>query len=189
MAVGRCQVYSIEEDIFHACELEKGHLGPHHSSWHGGLVWDDPKPVLAPPAKAPPVSLRVVYIAGPYTGKHHDHRSFFEIDRNIMWATEAAAELAKRRIPFFCPHSHSAHFEVITPDVPSDYWYKLDLFFLEACHAILMLPGWDHSTGARQEKKLAEEWGFRVFYHPIDLHELEAWAHEGRPEEASDGNS
>lgn len=118
---------------------------------------------------------QVVYIAGPYSGKFfHDYRAYEEIDRNIAQAREAAAKLASAQVRYFCPHLHSAHFEVIAPDVPTSFWYDLDNHFLKfACTGILLLPGWWESRGSKAEKKLAEELRLPVFY---DVEEAIQWA-------------
>ena len=108
--------------------------------------------------------MKVIYIAGKYTGQSHDHRSYFEIDQNIKAAMEAAAEFAKAGVGFFCPHSHCAHFEVITPDVQPAFWYELDLKFLDNCDAILMLEGWRQSKGSVIEHQEALRQGKKVFY-------------------------
>ena len=106
----------------------------------------------------------IIYIAGPYMGRHHDYRSYFDIDRNITDAEEMAARLARHSYGFFNPHAHSAHFEVITPEVKPSYWYELDMHFLEGCDAILMLPTWGRSAGARKERDWAVTNGMPVFY-------------------------
>ena len=93
-----------------------------------------------------------VFISGPYMGETHDYRSFCQIDTHINEARKAAAWCAMHGIHFFCPHLHSAHFEVITPDVPAAFWYALDLRFLPLCDGMLLLKGWQRSQGARREK-------------------------------------
>ena len=83
-----------------------------------------------------------------------------------MAAVEVAAELARLGYGFFNPHQHSAHFEVITPEVGPDFWYTLDFHFLRYCDALLLLPGWQESKGAVMERDLAESLGMPV-YHSI----------------------
>lgn len=83
-----------------------------------------------------------VYVAGPYMGTAtHDYRSYFTIHRNITNAHEAAVELMQAGYGVFCPHTHSAHNELIAPDLEPGYWYEIDLHFLRACDAMLVLPG------------------------------------------------
>lgn len=113
--------------------------------------------------------MKYIYIAGRYTGHTHDYRSYFEIHRHITDALEAARQLAYLGYGFFCPHAHSAHFEVIAPEVKPTYWYELDNKFLAACDAILMLPDWEKSKGAVAERELAISLGMPVFY---DLQEM-----------------
>lgn len=98
-----------------------------------------------------------VYIAGQYQkpGGTHDHSSYFDIDANINKAREWAAKFARSRIPFFCPHLNSAHFEVITPEVPATFWYQMDLEILAMARAVFLMPGWQDSKGAQEENQFA----------------------------------
>lgn len=108
--------------------------------------------------------MQFVYIAGPYTAP-----TYLEIDTNIRRAAEAFKTLAEAGVGAFCPHMHSAHFEVIAPDVRPSYWYELDLNFLRAgCDALLLLPGWEFSKGSLKEKAVAEQLGLPVFYDTED---------------------
>ena len=116
-----------------------------------------------------------VFIAGPY-GSRGDRRdaAYLEIDRNIARAREAAAFLANNRVPFFCPHLNSCHFEVITPEVPMQYWYDLDMAILEPASAIWLLDGWQDSQGSQVELVHARVLQIKVFY-PQDGARLVYW--------------
>lgn len=105
----------------------------------------------------------LVYIAGPYTGPKHNPNDYLAIDRNIARAREAAAELAQANIAFFCPHTHSAHFQAITPSVPPEFWYELDILFLRQATHVLLLEGWASSRGTLREVDLAHELRIPVF--------------------------
>lgn len=107
--------------------------------------------------------LNYVYIAAPYSGRDaHGQQGFMVIEQNILNARNAMKELVTRGYGVFCPHTHSAHFEVITPDIGIDYWYELDLYFLRFCHALLRLEG--YSSGAEKEVKFALDIGIPVYY-------------------------
>jgi len=108
--------------------------------------------------------LKVVYVVGPYTGETHDSRSHFEISRHILDASEMARALCEQGIGYFCPHLHGAHFESIAPDVKPNYWYELDNFFLDFCHAGLFLPAWGKSTGSRDEHQRLKDQGKPIFF-------------------------
>ncbi len=111
--------------------------------------------------------MKIIFIAGPYTGKTH-----FEVTLNIATAAKAAAELALHGYGFFCPHLHSAHFDVIVPEVPESFWRELGLKFLELCDGMLMVGEWQNSAGACAERDAALARGIPV-YHSIN-HLLEA---------------
>ena len=106
-----------------------------------------------------------VYIAGPYrpASGEHDWRVYEEIDRNISHARWWAARLAADGIPYFCPHMNSAHMEVLAPSAPPEFWYNLDMLFLERAWALLLIPGWRGSRGARAERDFARDHKMRIY--------------------------
>lgn len=104
-----------------------------------------------------------VYIAGPYSGRTHDWQSYNEIEANIAKARDAAKFCAENGLPFYCPHTNTAHFEVIAPDLPAEYWYAMDNIFLDLSSAVLLVGGWEGSKGARAEAERATAQGKRVF--------------------------
>ena len=111
--------------------------------------------------------MKQVYIAGKYTGV-----DYLEVDRNIAAAREAAAFLARNRIAYHCPHMNSAHFEVITPEVPPEFWYEMTLEAMRRCDALLVLPSWSQSKGTQGELAEAHKLGLPVFYYFDDDSEL-----------------
>ncbi len=106
-----------------------------------------------------------VYIAGPYMeqGGGHDWAYYTNIDMHITEARYWAIHLVDQNIPYFCPHLNSAHFEVFCPAAKLEFWYDMDNLFLPHSSALLLIPGWDKSTGARDEKGLAEELGIPCY--------------------------
>ncbi|KKN55497.1 hypothetical protein LCGC14_0581720 [marine sediment metagenome] len=115
----------------------------------------------------PGVETGFVYVAGPYRAHGGDRtwQSFYEIDQNINEARLWAGRLATEQIPFFCPHMNSAHFEVIAPDASPDYWYDLDNRLLDHAAALLLIPGWRDSSGAKAERDRAHAIEIPVYSH------------------------
>lgn len=118
--------------------------------------------------------MKIVFIAGPYYGGG-DLRS---IDKNIREAESFAIALANRGVGFFGPHLHTARFELRTI-APEDYYKELDMQMLQrACDALVAIPGWEKSQGARIEIEWAEKNGRKIFY-PKSIDDLEVivkWA-------------
>ena len=109
-----------------------------------------------------------IYIAGPYSGRdNHGNHGYMVIEQNILNARAAMKDLVNLGYGVFCPHTHSAHFEIITPEVDIDYWYELDVHFLWSCHALLRLPG--YSSGADKEVALCLDNKIPVFYTIMEL--------------------
>jgi len=130
--------------------------------------------------------MKLIYIAGPYSGRTHDVRSYCEIERNISNAREAALWCARHDIAFFCPHLNTCHFETILPEVKKEFYLKLDLRVAEFCDGALMLPGWTESRGSRLEYEyFTQRQGFRIFDYPAERARLLEWSKECTSEERS----
>ena len=115
--------------------------------------------------------MKIVYIAGPYTGK-----SYKEIDNNIANARKWAVKLAEYEIGFFCPHLNSAHFEEHAPGVPESFWKELDIKLLKACDAVLVIEGWERSKGAQTEALEATRLELPIF-NTLSFESFIEWAH------------
>jgi len=117
------------------------------------------------------MSLKIVYIAGPYRARSgaHDASVYNEIEDNIRRAEAVAIRLWQAGFGVFCPHLNTAHFEIKAPDTPPEAYLEADLRLLEACDILYLLPGWEHSKGAVYEKLRATELGLPIYK---DLTEL-----------------
>jgi len=104
-----------------------------------------------------------VYIAGPYRADTPEG-----VDVNIAMAREAMALLLQAGHTPFCPHSMTARFERDYPNIPDDRYLETDLEWLRFCDGILMLPGWQQSSGSRREFELAREMGLDLFQASLD---------------------
>lgn len=127
--------------------------------------------------------MKIVFIAGPYTGEG----TFESIEKNIREAEKYQTALANQQVGFFCAHNHTEHFSSkkgATP--PEQFYYDLDFVFLKkATDAVLAMPGWKDSWGAKKEVEWAKTSGLKVFYpdSPKDIDEIVVWAHSGETQE------
>jgi hypothetical protein len=106
-----------------------------------------------------------LYVAGPYCDPRGEHY----VLENILKAREIAAWCWSVGIPTVCPH-------LMGGAAPDAFFLKGDLILLARCDAILMLPNWEISQGARAEKQRAEFLGIPVFTFPHGQRRLIYWA-------------
>src|SRR5216684_2008596 len=101
--------------------------------------------------------MKIVYIAGPYTGKTKNI-----IAANIGVAESFARRIASMKIGFICPHLNSRHMEDIE-EVNYQFWVKMYLRIVPKCDAMFLLPSWETSEGTKKEIFLAEKYSIPVF--------------------------
>lgn len=99
----------------------------------------------------------LIYIAGLYTKG--------DIDANISAARKVAIEVWESGNWALCPHLNTAHFEQDCRASYEDYMAG-DLRMIATCDAILMLPSWQESNGAKIEHEYAKSIGLPIYYYP-----------------------
>lgn len=110
--------------------------------------------------------MKLIYIAGKYTGK-----TYSEIDDNIKKAEAKAIELIAKKgesgyYPV-TPHLNTAHFEIYKsalPGIDYIYWLKGTIEMLMKCYGILMMDNWKESSDAKKEHQIALDNNIPVFY-------------------------
>jgi hypothetical protein len=119
--------------------------------------------------------MKVAYVAGPY----RDPRGPYYIGRNIEVAREIAIALWNMGYAVVCPHTNTAFMDGAAPD---SVWLNGDLEILRRCDIIVMVPGWEKSTGAKGELLCAKDASLSVYYwaDPMDRALLECIAREER---------
>lgn len=107
----------------------------------------------------------ILYLSGPYTPANgrttEQHIAVARTHAEAAWRQGWAA---------FCPHLNTSGFEVTCPGVSHEEWLAGDIAILRllarARAAVLMLPGWEQSKGARLERDWALHLNLEVFGPP-----------------------
>src|SRR3990167_5863387 len=98
----------------------------------------------------------LVYVSGKYTG---------DIDANIEAARRIAIQLLECGHAVICPHLNTQHFELDCKATYDDY-IRGDLEMVARCDAMVMVPDWQNSNGAKIERDYAERLGIPVYEFP-----------------------
>lgn len=99
----------------------------------------------------------ILYLAGKYSG---------DVKKNVEDAQKIAAKLWDMGFAVICPHTNSAYFEEVCQVAQYDSFVKGYMEILSVCDAMVLLPGWETSTGANMEKRYADKYGIEVFEYP-----------------------
>lgn len=103
-----------------------------------------------------------VYIAGLY-GRGAG-LSPSQCEHNVKIAVGAARYLLHKGHNVFVPHLfHFIHQGDPNP-LAEEVYQTICLDWLECCQAIVMLPNWKESAGAKAELEQAKRLGLKVFY-------------------------
>ena len=104
----------------------------------------------------------ILYVSGPYRGKSKIKLiNRLQVIRNIINARKVAKELWRMGYTVICPHLNSALMDGVTSD---DRFLEGDIEILQQCWGIVMIQGWQRSTGALMELKDARQTGKKVFF-------------------------
>lgn len=107
---------------------------------------------------------RVVYIAGPYRAKCE-----WDVVQNIRAAESLALSVWRLGAVALCPHKNTALFGGAADD---SYWLEGDLELLRRSDAVVLVKGWESSSGAIEEVLHAIYRDIPVF---TDLNYLAIW--------------
>lgn len=98
----------------------------------------------------------IVYVAGKFRGK-----TPWDVHLNVTHAETFALAVALLGASPLCPHANTAHFDKQLDD---KFWLDATARLLEVSDAIVLIPGWRDSAGARNERDLADKWKKPIFY-------------------------
>ena len=107
---------------------------------------------------------KVIYLAGPYTASSPE-----EINANVTAAINVQGELMRHGYAVFSPHANYGH-------GPAGVTYQsvMDMCFahLSTANLIVMMPGWERSSGSCREIGFAIARNIPVYYWPTDAEQL-----------------
>lgn len=125
--------------------------------------------------------MKIVYISGPVVGNATSSNIKATIEKNINEAKKYAETLANKGIGFCCPHIHNVELHNKSVTESQRYYYDLDSeFLIRTADALIAIPGWETSNGAKYEIEIAKTLKLPIFYpkSPDDLSEITAWVNE-----------
>jgi len=122
----------------------------------------------------------MVFIAGPLTtGWDGKDRKF--IEQKVKEAEKYQIALINAGVGCFCAHTHTSFHHEKGSKAPDQFYYDLDLTFLRrVADAVLAMPGWEKSRGAKNEVGWAKVNNLPIFYpqSPDDLSGVVNWANK-----------
>lgn len=120
--------------------------------------------------------MKVIYIAGPFRAS-----TAWRIAENIRSAERVGYQVAECGCMPLIPHANTAHFH---GEFDDQFWLDGTLELMKRCDAVMLITGWDESSGARKEKEVAEQVGLPIFYAATGCIETEfrRWAEHNKPD-------
>lgn len=120
--------------------------------------------------------MKHAYIAGPYRAKTKAER-----DLNIESARQVGVKVARKGYMPLIPHSNTARFDDIAPDLPDEMWLKGTLEQMEKCDIVVLCPGYEHSSGTLAEMRRARDLGIPIYESTREVPTLN-WLDQIKPE-------
>lgn len=114
------------------------------------------------------MKLKLIYIAGPFTGPHA-----WAIAQNVRAAETCAVGVVEAGAMPVIPHTITRNFEGLAS---LEFWYEGTLELLRRCDGVYMVPGWETSRGVKAEREEARRLKLPVFE---DFVHLEMWLRKG----------
>lgn len=130
----------------------------------GDIVGLDPTQactVVKVKTKGEPKKPKLIYVAGKFS----DERGTWYEEQNVRWAEEISKQLWEMGAAVICPHANTRFFNGV---VRWDQFMAGDLVMVERSDALVMVPNWKESPGAREEYRRASELKIPTFFWPYD---------------------
>jgi hypothetical protein len=121
--------------------------------------------------------MKIVFIAGPLVSGW-DWKDEKFIDGRVKEAEKYQIALINSGVGCFCPHTHTSFHHRKGSTAPEKFYHDMDFEFLKrCCGAVLAMPGWEKSKGAKNEVEWAKANRLTVFYpkSPEDIKDIIEW--------------
>jgi Domain of unknown function (DUF4406) len=106
--------------------------------------------------------VKIVYVAGCFRGV-----TAWDVAENVRAAERVGFEVAKLGAMPLIPHANTAHFD---GTLTAEFWLEGTMALLRrGCDAVMLVNGWERSTGTKAEIKEAQRLGLPVFEGIGDL--------------------
>lgn len=100
----------------------------------------------------------VVYVAGPYRGPN---RSAIEL--NIQAARHIGKLCCVKGWSPIIPHANTGHLDEALPGMSDEFWLESTMELLRRADAVVLVPGWENSSGTLSEIGEAKCRGIPVY--------------------------
>ena len=110
--------------------------------------------------------MKLVYVAGRYRAP-----TPYQVSRNIAAARSVGEQVCALGLAAYpvIPHCNTAHFDGLRED---EFWLAGTLQLLRRCDCVMLVPGWESSSGTRAEIREADGLALPVF---DDLDAMADW--------------
>jgi hypothetical protein len=107
--------------------------------------------------------MKAAYIAGPFRAE-----TPWLVEQNVRRAERVALAAHLEGYAAICPHTMCRHLEGAASD---ESWLEAGLELLRRCDVLILLPGWEVSSGTRAEFQAALDAGQDILH--AELHDGE----------------
>lgn len=113
--------------------------------------------------------IKTVYVAGPYRGPTRE-----AVAQNVAAARHVGRLCVQKGWFPVLPTVNTAHFDHDFPELAVDaFWLAGTMELMRRCDAVVLVDGWQHSTGALAEIEEARKLGMKVYLSSGVLPQLE----------------
>jgi len=99
----------------------------------------------------------VVYVAGPYRAK-----SQAGIEMNITAAKHIGLLAIRKGWAPIIPHANTQGLDLCDPTISDEFWLAATMVLMRRCDAVVLVPGWEASSGTLAEIEEAQLLGIPV---------------------------